>query len=60
MPVDLPGAIMIRTPKKGGTVSLWAWVLLAVGGIGLLGAIAISAAVYEFTWMNFRKMDRLD
>ena len=41
-------------------MSLWAWVLLAVGGIGLLGAIAISAAVYEFTWMNFRKMDRLD
>ena len=39
---------------------LWAWVLLIVGGIGLLGAIAISAAVFEFTWMKFRRLERLD
>jgi hypothetical protein len=38
---------------------LWAWVLLGVGVIGMLGAIAISAAVYEFTWMKFRKIDSL-
>jgi len=40
-------------------MSLWAWVLLGVGGIGLLGALVICATVYEFTWMKFRKMDHL-
>ena len=39
---------------------VWAWVLLVAGGIGMLGALVISVSVFEFTWMNFRKMDRLD
>jgi hypothetical protein len=38
---------------------VWAWVLALVGGIGLLGAIAISFAIYEFTWMRFRRWDAL-
>ena len=38
---------------------VWAWVLLIVGGIGLLGAILIGAAVFEFTWMRFRRWDAL-
>ncbi len=42
---------------KGGTVPVWAWVLLIVGVIGLLGAILIGAAVFEFTWMRFRRWD---
>ena len=39
---------------------LWAWVLLIAGGIGLLGALVICVTVFEFTWMKFRRMDRLD
>ncbi len=37
----------------------WAWVLLAVGGIGFLGALVICVAVYECTWMKVRKVDSL-
>jgi hypothetical protein len=38
---------------------LWTWVLLAVGGIGLLGALVICVTLYEFTWMKIRKFDSL-
>ena len=38
---------------------VWAWILLIMGVIGFLGALAICAAVYECTWMKFRKVDSL-
>jgi hypothetical protein len=38
---------------------LWAWVLLVVGAIGLLGALVICVMLYEFTWMKIRKIDSL-
>jgi hypothetical protein len=39
---------------------LWAWILVVVGGVGALGALAICAAVYEITWLkSFRKWDAL-
>jgi hypothetical protein len=38
---------------------VWAWVLAIGGGIGLVGAIAIVAAVYELTSMPFRRWDAL-
>ena len=60
MPADPPGAIITdQYSEQGRMMPLWAWVLLIVGGIGFLGALAISAAVFEFTWMKFRPVDRL-
>ena len=38
---------------------VWAWILFGVGGLGLVGAILIVAAMYEFTWMKFRRWDTL-
>lgn len=38
---------------------VWAWVLVIVGGVGFFGAVAICAAVFEFTWMRFRRWDAL-
>ena len=37
----------------------WAWILLGVGVLGLIGAFLIVAAIYEFTWMKFRRWDSL-
>ena len=38
---------------------VWAWVMIAVGGLGFVGAVLIVAAIYEFTWMKFRRWDPL-
>jgi hypothetical protein len=51
----------IRTTSdtKGVAMEVWAWVLLAVGVIGLIGAVLICAAVWECTTMRFRRWDAL-
>jgi hypothetical protein len=60
MPPQPSGATIVRTPDEGRIMALWAWVLLIVGGIGLIGAVAICAALYEMTWMRkFRRWDAL-
>ncbi len=38
---------------------VWAWILLIVGVIGLFGAALICAAIWEFTWMKYRRWDTL-
>ena len=40
-------------------MAVWAWILLVVGVIGLIVAALIVAAVWEFTWMRFRRWDTL-
>jgi hypothetical protein len=45
--------------RREDQVPVWLRVLLGVGGIGLLGAVLITAAVFEFTWMRFRRWDTL-
>ena len=37
----------------------WAWILLGVGVLGLVGAFLICAAIYEFTSMRFRRWETL-
>ena len=38
---------------------VWAWILVGVGGVGFGGAVLIVAALFESTWMNFRRWDAL-
>jgi len=37
----------------------WAWIVLVVGVIGLVGAFLVCAAIYEFTSMKFRRWETL-
>jgi hypothetical protein len=61
MPQARPGAIIVAsaTSTKGAIVPVWAWILLIVGVIGMLGAALIVAAVFEITSMPFRKWETL-
>ena len=40
-------------------MSSWAWILLAGGLVGMLGAVLIAAFVYECTTMRFRRWETL-
>src|SRR4029079_18866949 len=44
---------------EGSVMSVWAWILVAGGLVGLLGAALICAFVYECTTMKFRRWETL-
>jgi len=53
------GASLAAISEGRSIMPVWAWVLAIAGTIGFLGAVLIVAALFEFTWMPFRRWDAL-